>query len=293
MAHDSSPHRRPINNQKQRRNDQHSGDNNRGTRETNSNDNSPHRRSIDNQKQQGNDQHSGDNNRGTRETNSNDNSPHRRPMDNQKQQRNDQYSGDNNRGDRGERNNTQTSTGPTPRYTDHRRKRKQVLLVGTSNIKFTSAKHMAGHDRFIKKITKYSIKEARDYIDNFEGGEPDCTVFQITCNDVEKLENNELADQLDQLVEKTSKKFVGKRIIVSLPLPRRDSSLNEKIVALRAVIFSRLYGRRLVRVSDNSNLTHRGGHPLEGIMFDDKHLSKWGASRLSENIKEELDVIFN
>ena len=40
-------------------------------------------------------------------------------------------------------------------------KRKQILLVGTSNIRYLNAKLIAGRNSYIKKVTKYTVNEAK------------------------------------------------------------------------------------------------------------------------------------
>jgi len=56
------------------------------------------------------------------------------------------------------------------------------------------------------------------------------------------------------------------------------------------MITSKFAGGDQVTVSDNSNLTYRG-EPLEGIMYDDKHLSRWGTNLLARNLREEINVL--
>ena len=42
--------------------------------------------------------------------------------------------------------------------------RKQILLVGTSNTMYLNARSMAGRNSYIKKVTEYTVNEAKDLI---------------------------------------------------------------------------------------------------------------------------------
>ena len=62
----------------------------------------------------------------------------------------------------------------------------------------------------MRKEIRYDIKSAKEFIQNFEGDEPDIVVYQVTCNDIEKQANGETFSQLDDLVNTTKNKFCAK-----------------------------------------------------------------------------------
>ena len=77
---------------------------------------------------------------------------------------------------------------------------------------------------FTDGVTYFSAKE---FIQDFEGDEPDIVVYQVTCNDIEKQANSETLSQLDDLVNTTKNKFCAKKskVLISLPLPRKEKKL--------------------------------------------------------------------
>ena len=46
--------------------------------------------------------------------------------------------------------------------------RKQILLVGTSKTRYLSARSIAGRISDIKKVTKYTVNKAKDFIENYD-----------------------------------------------------------------------------------------------------------------------------
>ena len=180
------------------------------------------------------------------------------------------------------RNNYQQQT--------QRQRKKQVLLIGTSNTKFLSSRYIAGQNTYVKKVTKYTTKEATSYIKDFEGDEPDIVIYQVTCNDIETQDKTTILEQMNELVCETQKKFTGKKIVISLPLPRKERQLNNKLRSLSAALVSNFIETDNVTCSDNSNLTYRG-EPLRGILVDNKHLSRWGTSILARNLRDEVELL--
>ena len=164
---------------------------------------------------------------------------------------------------------TNSKSSEPPKNIDRRNRKKQVLLVGTSNITYLSAKYIAGQNAYVRKVIKYTVKEATEY----EGDEPDLVIFQSTCNDIKKKNNDEIINELNELVRVTKKKFTDKNIIISLPLPRKERALRIKIRTLSAAISKNFSEGEKVICSNNSNLTCRG-EPHHGVLDDNKHLSK-------------------
>jgi len=152
-------------------------------------------------------------------------------------------------------------------------------MIGTSNTKYLSTKYIAGANKTVRKEIRYDIKSAKEFIQDFGGDDPDIVVYQVTCNDIEKQAYSETLSKLDDLVNTRKNNFCAKKskVLISLPLPRKEKKLNDKAKVLSAMITSKFAGGDQVTVSDNSNLTYRG-EPLEGIMYDDKHLSRWGTN---------------
>ena len=173
-------------------------------------------------------------------------------------------------------------------------KRKNVLLVGTSNCKFLNAKFIAGRGKYVHKEIKYTVKDATEYVVKCDIDKPDVVVYQVTCNDVDSSENTTTVDKLDVLVKETQNKFGhDTNIILSLPLPRENKLVNDKARKLSGSIVNHFSHYNNVTCSDNSNLTYRS-QPLEGILNKDgKHLSKWGTNLLAQKIKEELYEMFS
>ena len=60
-------------------------------------------------------------------------------------------------------------------------------------------------------------------LSHFEGDdELDRVICQSSCNDIEKKDNDEIMNELNELVRVTKQKFTDKNIIKSLPLPRKE-----------------------------------------------------------------------
>ena len=167
---------------------------------------------------------------------------------------------------------------------------KNVLLIGTSNVKFLSARTLAGDKFYVKKDLKYSTKDASRYIEDFEGVTPDVITLLTTCNDVESDKAvKDLCDEVIELVDRSLSKFGNKSIIVSTPLPNKDRIHNETSLRLTEMLTLSLKKYSSVRICYNNNLRFRG-KPLNNAMYDRKHLSKWGTDIFTENLRAELNL---
>ena len=173
-----------------------------------------------------------------------------------------------------------------------KRKPKKVLMIGTSNIRFLSARYMAEKDKFVHKETQYSVKKANEFIKGYTQESPAASVLQVTCNDIESMCVEDILSGMNDLVENIRRKFGSEhKTVVSLPLPHRDNTINEKAKELSYRMMNKFDKQPGVICSDNTNLFYRG-RPLQGILSDEKHLSRWGSTVLARNIQEELYHLF-
>lgn len=78
-------------------------------------------------------------------------------------------------------------------------------MIGTSNIRYISSKYLAGRQYHIQKVTKYTVKDATEYIRNFEVEEPDLVIVQATCNDIETISQSAVAEELDEFMKPNAK----------------------------------------------------------------------------------------
>ena len=173
--------------------------------------------------------------------------------------------------------------------------KKQVLLIGTSNIKYTSSKFMAPKNTYIKKVVKYSTRQAADYITGYNDPHtPDLIVYHTLCNDAESLSVEEVGDQMNNLVNITKNKFPGVKVLVSLGGPRGQKGLNDKLRYINSRLTNQFAEMTNVSLCDNSNLYYRS-YPLRGVLnSDQKHLSRLGTSILARNIKEDMaSILYN
>lgn len=202
---------------------------------------------------------------------------------------------------------TQTETGTSPKPQQRRQNElpkesqktyvgkkynKNAVIIGTSNTKYLSAKFIGGTDMFVKKALAYSISDAKTYVNNFEGVKPDLVAYQVTCNDVETKSPDEIVTEMDDLIQATNTSFGEKPVVVSLPLPRKEPRLNDKAQQITMAITAKLSAYKNVSFSNNNNLLHRG-RPIDGVLYDKKHLSKWGIDLLAKNLKTDIRNVLN
>ena len=172
---------------------------------------------------------------------------------------------------------------------DHaQRKRKQVLLVGTSNTRYLSARYIAGKQAFVRKITQYTVEDAIKFMDTYNlDMSPELIIFQLGCNEGSD-DNVELVTKMEQLVTLTKSKFPGASISVSLGLPRREREENAYVISQSIKLRRTFEKDPCVQLCDNSNLFFRG-RPSRGILNDNKHLTKKGTQILGQNLKRAVD----
>ena len=150
---------------------------------------------------------------------------------------------------------------------------------------------MAGDNLYVKKIIKYTTSDAKEYVEKFEGIKPDVVAFQLTCNEVENRDKTEdnITEEVSRLVQTVGSQFGDIPIIVSLPLPNRDTLLNDKSAKLTDKMIDKLSKYKNVHFSQNHNMRFRG-RPLEGVLYDQKHLSSYGTELLTENLRSDINL---
>lgn len=145
----------------------------------------------------------------------------------------------------------------------------QVLLIGTSNIKYINSRFIAGSKAYVYKVQKFTIEEALKYIKDvtFEN-KPTCSpkvvIYHILCNDIEKYETAVLTKNMEELVANTKSKFPNLKIMISLRLPRRDPEFNLRVNTTNITLQNLFCSDPSVEICDNSNLFYRG-YPQRGI----------------------------
>ena len=77
-----------------------------------------------------------------------------------------------------------------------------VILIGTSNVRFLSARYIAGENYYVRKVIKYTVTEARDYIESLENSDKVSKfLLHLSCNDIKTLSATEHASAYCELVK--------------------------------------------------------------------------------------------
>ena len=163
-----------------------------------------------------------------------------------------------------------------------------MLLVGTSNTRYLSARYIAGKQAFVRKISQYTVEDAIKFKDTYNlDMSLELVIFQLGCNECSD-DNVELVAKIEQLVTLAKCKFPGASISVSLGLRRRERDENAYVVS-QSIKLRRIFEKdSCVQLCDNSNLFFRG-RPSRGILNDNKHLTKKGTQILGQNLKRAVD----
>ena len=137
--------------------------------------------------------------------------------------------------------------------------KKKVRVVGISNIKFISPAYLGGCEFSASKITRYTLKEIKDYFSRLNREEKqDVFVLQSLCNDIKTKSPEACADCIEDIGDTISSKYKDSKIIVSLGQPRSDSNINTKTEKTNILIKEKLAGQEHVTVCDNGNQFYRG-----------------------------------
>jgi hypothetical protein len=81
--------------------------------------------------------------------------------------------------------------------------RKQVLLIGTSNLKYVNSRFVAGSKAYVYKVQKFTVDEALRYIQEEKPEadfDPHVVIYHLLCNDVGKYDKDALTKQMKNLV---------------------------------------------------------------------------------------------
>ena len=161
-----------------------------------------------------------------------------------------------------------------------------VLLIGTSNVRFLSTRYIAGERYYVRKVIKYTVSEATEYIGSLEINEKVSKfLLHLSCNDIKSLSATDHATAYCNLVNLIKEKYPSAQVIVSLGLPCKDPKIYNKLEIANAMIKERLFGVQGIRLCDNSNLSYRG-KPAHGMLEDDGvHVSRRGVYTLNNNFR--------
>ena len=164
--------------------------------------------------------------------------------------------------------------------------KERVLLIGTSNVHYLSSKYIAGDRYYVHKELKYTVSEARNYIESLTGKEKISKfLLHLSCNDIKSSTPESHASCYCDLVTFIHDKCPDAEVIVLLGLPRRDTTLNNKIEVANALIKKKLLNVQKTITCDNSNLAFRGA-PAFGVLESDViHLSGKGVFALNRNFR--------
>lgn len=175
--------------------------------------------------------------------------------------------------------NSQESTSPE----NHKEK---IILIGTSNVRYLNSRYIAGDKFYVRKEIKYTVSEAKGYIESLQDDEKVSKfVLHLSCNDIKLVSPADHANSYCDLVTLIRDKYPRTQVIVSLGLPRKDTTLNNKIEVANAMIKERLFKVQDVVLCDNSNLSYRG-RPASGVLEEDGiHVSRRGVFILNQNFR--------
>ena len=162
----------------------------------------------------------------------------------------------------------------------------KVILIGTSNVRYLSLRYIAGNSFFIHKEIKYTVVEAKSYIESLpENDHISKFILHVSCNDIKSVSAESHATSYCDLVQQIHDKYPEAHIIVSLGLPRKDNLLSNKIEVSNGLIKEKLFSVEKITICDNSNLAFRG-IPVFGVLEDDGvHITRRGVFILNNNFR--------
>jgi hypothetical protein len=105
-------------------------------------------------------------------------------------------------------------------------RRKQALLIGTSNVKYVNSRFVAESQAYVYKVQK---KPEADF-------EPHVVIYHLLCNNAEKYDKDALTKHMKNLVTCTKSKYPNSKILISLGVPRKDQDLNLKVNTLNITL---------------------------------------------------------
>lgn len=170
--------------------------------------------------------------------------------------------------------------------THSRNMKETVLLIGTSNVRYLSARYIAGEKYYVRKIIKYTVSEAHEYIQSLESKDNVSKfLLHLSCNDIKTLSATEHATAYCDLAKLIKEKYPSAQVTVSLGLPCKDPKIYNKIEVANAMIKERLFRVPGISLCDNSNLSYRG-RPARGMLEEDGvHISRQGVFAMNNNMR--------
>ena len=162
----------------------------------------------------------------------------------------------------------------------------KVILIGTSNVRYLSSRYIAGNSYYVHKEIKYTVGEAKAYVDSLAGNDSVSKfILHLSCNDIKSVSAESHASSYCDLVRQIHDKYPEARVIVSLGLPRKDKLLSNKVEVSNGMIKEKLFSDEKTTICNNSNLAFRGT-PVYGVLEDDGvHITRKGVYILNNNFR--------
>ena len=118
-----------------------------------------------------------------------------------------------------------------------KRPSKRILLIGTLNTKFISAKYLSFGQSHVEKVLKYTAEECMQYLDSTNPSEPyDGVILHMLGNDIIEASPEDCLKKLEEIIAKIKSKNFSGKVILSLGLPKRDTLVNRKVDKLNILI---------------------------------------------------------
>ena len=131
----------------------------------------------------------------------------------------------------------------------------KVILIGTSNVRYLSSRYIAGNSYYVHKEIKYTVGEAKSYVDSLDRNENiSKLILHLSCNDIKSVSAESHATSYCDLVKQIHDNYPEAYVIVSLGLPRKDRLLSNKIEVSNGLIKEKLFSVEKTTICDNSNL---------------------------------------
>lgn len=186
----------------------------------------------------------------------------------------------------GKLHETRNETGKTL----HSDQKPSVLLIGTSNIKGIDEARITNIASVTKAI-KYTIKQAKEYIDELFDP-PSVVVLHVLTNDLKSKRSDAVIDELFNLTTKICAKWPLTKLIISSTTPRLDSMENSTTAQIINVLLKQKFsGVDNIFLADHSNMLKNGNPNRDLLKPEDKfHLNESGTAILASNLKRAIHV---
>ena len=111
-----------------------------------------------------------------------------------------------------------------------------------SNVRYLSARYIAGEKYYVSKVIKYTVSEANGYIESLESKDKVSKfLLHLLCNDIKTLSATEHVTAYCDLAKLIKEKYPSAQVIVSLGRPCKDPKSYNKIEIANAMIKKRLF----------------------------------------------------